>query len=83
METQTKPWKQTYERNKESIKKRNLERYYRKTGRTYPPPPKPPPPPPKPIDETEKRLKEIIEELRTLIPSEMKRKKRDVAAEEN
>lgn len=71
------PWKETYQRNKEAIKKRNLERYYKKTGRTFPPPPKTPPPPPPPpqTDETADRIKHLIEELRTLLPAQMKPKR--------
>jgi len=61
-----KRWIATYQRNKETIKRRNLERYYKKTGRSFPPPPKPPPVPP-PIDETIKQVQELIDELATIL----------------
>lgn len=70
---ESKPWKASYERNREAIKKRNLARYYEKLGRSPPPPRQPPPPPPN--QEQIDRLNAIIEELRTLIPMVMKPKK--------
>jgi hypothetical protein len=66
-----KPWIATYERNREAIKKRNLERYYAKRGRTGPVQ-KPPPPP---SDDAAKRIKELVEELRILLPKAMKPKR--------
>jgi hypothetical protein len=68
-----KPWIATYERNREAIKKRNLDRYYAKRGLT--PKVERPPPPPPPSDDAAKRIKELVEELRILLPKAMKPKR--------
>lgn len=66
-EKETKRWISYYQRNKEAIKKKNLERYHAKRGTC-------PPPPPDPDAEAQKmkRLNEIIAELHQLIPSAIK-----------
>lgn len=71
-EKDKKRWLSYYERNKEAIKARNLERYYAKSGKTSPPP-RPPVIPPDPISVA--RMEELIQELRVLIPKVMKTKR--------
>lgn len=65
-EKDKKRWVSYYEKNKETIKRKNLERYYAKKALN---------PPPQPDDNDKKyeeRLQSIVEELRELIPKMMK-----------
>jgi hypothetical protein len=72
-EKETKRWLDYYERNKEAIRERNIERYYKRQGRERPAPRQPPPPPP---DNSKiEKLEAIVAELRQLVPQVMKPKK--------
>ena len=71
-EKETKRWIDYYQRNKDSIRERNIERYYASKGRERPPPKQPPPPP----DNSKiEKLEAIVAELRELVPQVMKPKK--------
>jgi hypothetical protein len=72
-EKETKRWIEYYQRNKDAIRERNIERYYARLGRERPAPRQPPPPPP---DNTKiEKLEAIVAELRQLVPQVMKPKK--------
>jgi hypothetical protein len=71
-EKETKRWVDYYQRNKDAIKERNINRYYEKQGRERPPPKQPPPPP----DNTAiEKLEALVAQLRELVPQVMKTKK--------
>jgi hypothetical protein len=69
-EKETKRWLSYYERNKEAIKERNIQRYYSKQGRERPEPR----PVPAPVDNSKvERLEALVKELRELVPHVVKR----------
>lgn len=68
-EKEQKRWVSYYERNKDAIKKKNLERYHSKRASKNPPTP---PPDPAVEEARVKRLNEIIAELHQLLPSTIK-----------
>jgi hypothetical protein len=67
-EKEKKRWLDYYERNKEAVRKRNLERYYKKKQATAPAPP--------PDDAKIERLNAILAELKELVPSLVKIRRR-------
>ena len=71
-EREKKRWIANYEKNKEDIKRRNLERYYTKQGRTPPPPP--PPVPDLPAEDVRTLIKRLQEILPVLVKSEKKKR---------
>jgi len=72
-EKQSKRWVDYYARNKETIRERNLQRYYDKAGRPRPEPKTPVPPP----DNSKiEKLEALVAELRELVPHVMKTKKK-------
>jgi hypothetical protein len=77
-EKENKRWLGYYERNKEAIRERNLQRYYLKQGREKPPAKVAAPPP----DNSKiERLEKLVAELRELVPTVMKPKRSKKAAE--
>ena len=77
MEADLPRWKRYYDANRERVKERNRARYYTKKGLEVPPRKTPRVPAPKPEigAENVKRIEELIEELRGLIPSAMRKSK--------
>lgn len=67
-EKEKKRWLDYYERNKEAVRKRNLERYYKKKESIAPPPP--------PDTTKLERLDAILAELKELVPSLVKTRRR-------
>jgi hypothetical protein len=65
-----KRWVGYYQANKEVIRKRNLERYYAKQGRTPPPPPAPVP------DLAVEDVKTLIKRLQDILPVLVKSEKK-------
>ena len=71
-EKETKRWIDYYQRNRDAIRERNIQRYYTRLGRERPPPKQPPPPP---DNSKMEKLESLVAELRELVPQVMKPKK--------
>jgi thymidylate synthase len=75
-EKTTKRWLDYYQRNKEKIRQRNIERYYEKQGRERPTAKAKEPPDTSKIE----KLEALVAELRELVPHVMKPKRTKKAA---
>jgi len=74
-EKENKRWLQYYEKNKETVKEKARQRYYTSRGLPVPQRKKQRETVPHIDDDAKRRVDEIIEELRTLIPQALKPKK--------
>jgi hypothetical protein len=80
-EKETKRWTEYYERNKEAVKRRNLERYYARQGRTPPTPPPTPPPDLPPAEDVRALIKRLQEMLPVIVKTEKKKRGKSPPAE--